>query len=532
MAGRALPFVEFVERVVGVKLTDAQCVLSRVGFDGEDIDDLDAPEREIARELFGAIATVPVLALGVIVMVAGARSGKSYLAALRLVHLALTVPLDHLAPGEQAVGLIVAPDVRLAKQCLRFALGAVRSVPHLGRLVATPTSDAFAIRRPDGRVVAIECLPATRGGSAVRGRSLVGAVLDEFAFFRDEQAAVNDADLFRAVSPRVMTGGQVIIASTPWGESGLLYEMHRDQHGAPITALVAHAPTALMRPSEAKRVKLEFARDPANASRELGAEFLSIGQGSFFDAAAIRKCVDTGRAHPLGARLGARAIAACDFGFSSDHSAIVVVRAEDELLVVADWLELRPRKGAPLKPSEVVREFARIARAHGCSGIVADAHYREAIREHLSRYALGFTSAEGGINGKLANYRAAQSLIHEGRVVLPDDARLLNQIRAVQVRPTPGGGMSITHPRRAGAGHGDWCAALVVALAHSSRTLLRSLLPGAGASVGRLKSEFADTSWGDSLDRIQVDPYGSGLIVGRRPRSSSTFGGGSSFGGF
>ena len=71
----------------------------------------------------------------------------------------------------------------------------------------------------------LEALPATRGGSALRGRSLVGAVLDEAAFFRDEDYSVNDAEIYRAVAPRILPEGQTIIASTPWAEGvGLLQQ--------------------------------------------------------------------------------------------------------------------------------------------------------------------------------------------------------------------------------------------------------------------------------------------------------------------
>jgi hypothetical protein len=62
-------------------------------------------------------------------------------------------------------------------------------------------------------------------------------------------------------------------------------------------------------------------------------------------------------------------------------------------------------------------------------------------------------------------------LLREGRVVihvrqLPDGmgARLLQQLREVQGKPTSGGGMSIVHPRWSQGGHGDIVSALVLAL--------------------------------------------------------------------
>src|SRR5204863_19806 len=83
------------------------------------------------------------------------------------------------------------------RQGLRYALGAVKE-SHLKSLLVAETADSLTLRRPDGRIVTIECLPATRGGSALRGRTLVGVVLDECAFFRDSDYTVNDADIFSA----------------------------------------------------------------------------------------------------------------------------------------------------------------------------------------------------------------------------------------------------------------------------------------------------------------------------------------------
>jgi hypothetical protein len=532
MARRSLTFVEFAERVVGVALTPAQRVLARVAFDGVEPKDLAGDERALARELFGDVDVIPSAARAVLAVVAGARSGKSYLGALRLLHLAITVPLDGLAPGESAVGLIVAPDLRLARQCLRFVSGAARIVPHLARFVQTPTSDGFALRRPDGRVVSLECLPATRGGSAVRGRTLVGAVLDEACFFRDESAVVNDVDLFRAVTPRVVSGGQTIVASTPWAEAGLLYEMHRDQFGKPRTVLVACAPTVLMRPSERERVDAEYERDPENASRELGALFLSIGAGSYFDGDAIRACTDVGRSRALAPALEHRAIAAADFAFSADHSAIVVARVEAGAIVVADWLEVRPKKGHPLRPSEVVGRFAAVARAHGCRQLFADHHYKESVREGLADTGVSFANVEGGIVGKLATYKRAQTAIAERRVVLPDDSKMLGQLRAVQVRPTPGGGLSISHPRSRGAGHGDLCAALVLALSNAARLLARgsSVASGASSSVPSAAAHaFGGAGFGlaprdgqgSALDRLEV--RGSQVVIASEHGSGTSY---------
>ncbi len=289
-----LSYLSFL-RDLGVKPTPAQRVTCAIAFDGVAPRSLRGANRDLSDAIFGPIDSVPPEARHVFVAVCGARAGKSYIfGALRLLHLALTSPLDTLAPGELASGLIVAPDLRLARQTLRYALGAANATKAIASRITAETSDSFVIRREAGRSVTLECLPATRGGSAVRGRSLVGAVLDESAFFRDENYTVNDGDLFRAIAPRIMPEGQIIIPTTPWVEAGLVYELFEANHGDPQTALVAHAPTVLLRDDARTRsmVARETTRDPDNAAREFGAEFMTGGAGLFLDSAAVDSSVD------------------------------------------------------------------------------------------------------------------------------------------------------------------------------------------------------------------------------------------------
>lgn len=464
---RPVPFVPFVEQVLRVTLTPAQRVLCLVAYDGKEPGELQGEEREVARRLFGDVERIPAEARHVIVIVAGARGGKSYiLCALRLLYLALTAPLDTLAPGELAAALIVAPDMRLARQTIRYIVGAAKRVKAIASRIAGESSETLTLRRENGRAVAIECLPATRGGSAVRGRSLVGAVLDECAFFRDESFVVNDAEVFKAVAPRIMPGGQLVISSTPWAETGLLFDLFRANHGSPGACLAAHAPTTLLRPDARTRsmVERERERDPDNAAREFDAQFMASGAGLFFDANAIEAAVDKALAMPVAPKPGTLVTCGADFGFRNDSSALVVVHRTGRELTVADVLELRPEKGAPLKPSETIATFADALKRHGASYLTSDGHYRQAIEEHLAEHAFAFVPAPDGVTGKVQTYTKARALLHEGRVRLPNHARLLRQLREVISRPTPGGGLSISSPRWRTGGHGDLVSALVLAL--------------------------------------------------------------------
>lgn len=440
-----------------VALRSGQTELVRVVFDGAE------PSSGLGERLFGFVGPVPVGARGVVGAVCGARAGKSYVVvALRLVFGMLVRDLSSLAPGQKAVALIIAPNDKLRREVANYARGAVRSKPELEAMVVEDGADGFGLRRPDGHVVRFETGVATAGGYGARGRALTDFALDECAFFRDSSFKVNDEEIYRAGSARVLPGGQTIVASTPWAQAGLLYELHKRNFGKPETALVAHAPTLVMHDSPMTReiVAREEARDPDNAKREFGAAFMTGGTTVFFEGSSLDGAETD---EPFVLQPHDLVKAGGDFGFRSDSSALVMAALRGDTLHVFDGREERPAEDKPLKPSQTVKAFVTCI-AGRCEVLMADQHYREAITEHLETHGLAFVPAP---TTPADTYVRARMLLREGRVrvhPMPFRERLMQQLREVHGKPTSGGGMSIVHPRWATGGHGDIAAAFVLAL--------------------------------------------------------------------
>lgn len=467
----ALPFVAFVEDVCGVRLTDAQRVLCRVAFDRAEPRDLEGSERELARLIFGEVEVVPASARAVLVALCGARSGKSFIVgALYSLWRALTADLSRLARGETAVALIAAPDLRLARQTKSYAHGAAKALPAVARLIINEGADAFTLKRPDGGLVAVECLPASRGGSALRGRSLVSAVLDEAAFFRDESAAVNDQELFRAASPRILPGGLLVVASTPWSESGLLHSEFTRNHGHPVTALAAHAPTLLMRandPAVVEIVRREEQRDPENARREYGAQFAATSE-ALFDAQDIDTCVIEGQ----GDR---ERVPGVSYGFGLD----LAVR-HDFTVALVGHKELRRRDAGPPVEFLIVDlarhwapEKTRKLDVDALEGELAAIAVRYRAKVDADGWAFDFLEARMRGRGIVCEQQsmapaeqtrrasALAAAIRQHRVELPDNAELVRQLKLLRVTRSAGGHMRFAAPDRRGA-HDDYAKALLL----------------------------------------------------------------------
>lgn len=474
-------FLGFLEWL-GVTPSAGQAELSRVAFDGAE-----PVDRALAEVIFGKIdfAHLPVGIRRVVVAVVGGRGGKTYLLiALRMVWGMLVRDLSVLAPGEEAFATVVAPNDRLRQQAINVALGACRSRPELRAILRLPKGtkadavvSSFGIYRADfDRVVTFWGACATSGGYDVRGKWHTDLALDECAFFRDSTSKVNDKDIYEAGIARILPGGQCILGSTPWAQAGLLYEFFRDNYGKPDTALVAHAPTLVLndRPQVREVVELETKRNPDNAAREYGARFMTSGTTIFFEAAGIESALVD---EPFVLQPGDVVAAGGDFAFIGDSSALVMVacrnevvrtnedgtEVRDNVLHVFDGAEERPTLDAPLKPSVTVDVFAQKIRGR-CRYLMADAHYRASIEEHLQRYGLAFAPAPTVPSDA---YVRSRMLMREMRVrihpMLIRD-RLVQQIREVHARPTAGGRLSMHNPRWAEGGHGDIVSAFVLAL--------------------------------------------------------------------
>lgn len=474
---RPLLFTEFAARM-GVRLTPGQHVIARVAFDGVDPVDLPAEQHELARQFFGPIDRVSVLARSVIVAVCGARGGKSYaLVALRLLHLGLTVDVSSLAPGEVGSVPIIAPDKERAKQVYRYIRGAIESDPDLraiqhGRPVEHP-HPSISIWR-DGHEIEF-VVRASRGrGLAGRGASLLGAALDEAAFFEDEDHKVNDVEQFTALRPRIMPGGQLIVSSTPWAQAGLLFDLFVGNHPEPLragvemppenrgTELALHAPTLALRDTKDIRsmVEAERSRDPENAAREYDAQFMSAGIKQFFDPTALARAIDDSiTEEPKKPEPGDVVTAGGDLGFAKNSAALAITHRREHVVTLAELVEKKPEKSEPLKPSTVCKAFAERVSWHGCRWFMADGHYALTMHEHLAPTGVPFVPAPTDVS---APYVRVRTLLAEGRLRLPRNDRLLRQLREVMSRPKQGGGVTIIKSKWRTGEHGDLADAFVL----------------------------------------------------------------------
>ena len=448
-------FIDFARRLGQVPEPGQEAAL-RVLYDGEEPGDV-GPE---AVRMFGYERGTPRRARDVAVKVWGARGGKSKWAGTRMLHLGLTVDVSRLAPGEHGYVFLVAPKLELGLQPLNYIKGLVSLDARLAARCDVG-AEQIVIDRGRGHFVTIQPVAASRGGAGQRGRSLLGALLDETAFFRDESSGVvNDQAIFKALAPRVIDGGQIVVQSTPWARSGLLYDLFRENFGHPVSAIVSHAPTGMLRTDEKilSYVAREYARDPENAAIEFGAQFGAASATQWLDPGALERAVVD--APPAAVVPGDELGAGGDLGFARNSSALVVARSRGGVVDLVVVEERRPTKDAPLRPSVVCREFARMLSGLGLGGMVADRHYAETAREALDETGLYLSEPPDPDEP----WSLARQLLRDGRLRLPQHPLLLAQLKGARGKLRSGGGVQVQLQKTPDGRHGDVAAAAVLAI--------------------------------------------------------------------
>jgi hypothetical protein len=416
----------------------------------------------------------------VVAIIAGVRSGKSLFAACAAVKSTCTADLDQLKKHEIPRFAIVAPTVDNANATFRLLVGHVQASPLLrGMMVGEPTADTLVLRRPtDGRIVEIVVVAAHRGAVTLRSRWLVGAVLDEVALFaaETEGATVNAEELLRAAEPRLVKGGQVWLISSPFGPSGLLWDIYRAHFGKPGRVLVVHAPTQSMNPAfPLEQIEELRATKPDVAAREFDAEWLEPDTAMYPHAQldAARRSAPLEEA-PIA---GAAYYAGQDPASRANAYTLVIARAEVEKgetkrVVVAFCRQWVGSKKRPLDLDAVMNEIAGICGRYRVRKVASDGYSADALKAIGRHYGLTIDDQQSTTAETYERFESARVLLAQDRIELPPDAVFLADLKAVRKKALANQ-IRIDLPRTSNGRHCDYAPAFALAVAGAPRATKR-----------------------------------------------------------
>ena len=400
------------------------------------------------RETFGTVAgarAVPTRRVRELWCICGRRSGKSRIAAAIAVYLALFIK-HRLAKGEVGMCLVLAGSMDQARAVFGYVRGLLEATPVLWAEVAA--IKRFEIELKNGIVIAVH----SNSFRTVRGRSLVGCVFDEVAFWRDETSAQPDIETYRAVLPSLATtDGLLIGISTPYRKLGLLHQKHRDHFAQNDNDILVVQGSSKMFNATLSDAAIAAQReaDPTGAVAEWDALFRS-DIAAFLDDELIDGAVEYGRPLELPPQPNTiyRAFVDASGGVGADSYPIAIARKDGDRCVV----DLVRGTAGKFDPHEVTRQYAALCKEYRIREVTGDAYAREWVAG---------TWRETGINYRKSPlvksdiYLECVPLFTRGLVRLPEHARLLRELRLLERQTHRSGKDVINHPRNGRDDHAN-----------------------------------------------------------------------------
>jgi hypothetical protein len=292
---------------------------------------------------------------------------------------------------------------------------------------------------------------------SVRGRAIACAVLDECAFWRDENSASPDIETYSALVPGMATipGSMLIGISTPYRRAGLLYQKFRDHYGQnDDDVLVIRAPSRVLNPLLPQRIIDDaLARDPAAARSEWLAEWRD-DIGAFISRDLIEAAVD----RDVVVRPPVPGVQYVGFtdpssGISDSFSA-GVAHAEGEQVILDCLVEF----AAPFNPVAIVSDIAATLKNYGLTAVTGDRFALSWTADAFAKCGIKYEYSE---RDRSAIYGDCLPLFTSGRARIIDSKKLVAQFCNLERRATSGGKDKIDHPAQA---HDDLCNSAAGAL--------------------------------------------------------------------
>ena len=171
------------------------------------------PEREFFRSV--ANREPPEHRVKEFWAICGRRAGKDSVASAIAAHTAASFePAGRLRPGERAW---LAVDRAQTQTVLGYTRSYFEKLPALAAMVERETNDGFALK--NGVDIAI----VTNDYRGIRGRTVLCCIMDEVAYWRSENSASPDKEVYRALRPSMLTLSESMLIgiTTAYHRSGL-----------------------------------------------------------------------------------------------------------------------------------------------------------------------------------------------------------------------------------------------------------------------------------------------------------------------
>lgn len=365
------------------------------------------------------------------VFVSGRQVGKSLTCSWLGLHHAVTNPMT--------MTLITAPSLRQSSNLFKTLRSEMTR--------AGVDDETWGVDRDTQTIVEfdngseIHCLPTGRTGDKIRGYSADMIIVDEAAFIADQ--------IFEDVlQPMTFaTGGDIVLASTPWGQSGFFYKAFTNESDWYSTQVASHENPLI---DEADLESFREGKTRNQIQREVLGQFIEDGS-AYFPSEVVRETMggdpdkETDEVF-LGADIAAAGADQTVFVLLDGKGNVFDIEPHDEMGVL-----------------EAARRIQALDNIYGFKQIVVDytglGHGTVEALEEESEINRRLEAVYLSIQKKQAVYQSLKSAMENGLIALPDDRTLRLQLEAIGYNKTKSGNLSI---HAEGEFHDDYVDALAL----------------------------------------------------------------------
>ena len=372
-------------------------------------------------------------------VVAGRRSGKSFISAVIACYLGLFFDYNpYFGPGERGSIVIIAADRQQARVIFNYVSGILNDNPVFRNCVANETRERIELSNQ----IDIEIMTASF--RTIRGRTVVGALCDEICFWMAE-GSNPDVEILRALRPSMATipSSKLIAISSPYAKRGVMFEEYEKHFGndESTKTLIWQAPSVVMNPSlDRDFIEAEIAKDPSSGR----SEYLGLWREdieTFLPLEAIQAVVIPGL-HSLPPQDKFEYSCFVDpSGGRADQFSVSIGHTEREKIVVDLIKGWRP----PFDPGKIVGQIRDICSQYRISRVMGDRYAAAWVQTSFEKVGLRYEVCP---LVKSDLYLALEGVINMRKIELPDDQRLVNELRNLERRRGPSGKDKIDHPPR------------------------------------------------------------------------------------
>ena len=425
------------------------------------------PMSRTERRLFREVAerSAPTRPVREAWILAGRRAGKDSIASAIATTMALTDHRKYLRPGEVGVIACLAVTREQAQIVLRYIKASFLENEYLRPLVTKETEDGIELGS-----YCIEILVLANRFRSLRGRTVLCCIMDEVAYWSDENSATPDQETYAAIKPAMLTlpDAMLIGITTVYRKAGLAYEKWSKYYGRDDPdVLVVRATSRQFNPLLSQAfIDEQLALDP----EVNGAEYLSEWRrdiAAYVSREVVESAVVSGR-YELAPRPDVQYMGFCDPAGGADSMTLGVAHCEGaaaEFSVLDCIREWRPQ----FSPDAVVQETAATLTKYGVTTVTGDRYAGDWPGERFREHGIAYVASE---KPKTDIYKEFLPLLNSGRTALLDNPRLVGQLIGLERRTVRGSGReTIDHAQGL---HDDIsnAAAGALVLSEISRSLL------------------------------------------------------------